>query len=416
MVENQQKRCASEETNEEPRTLASRKCLLILGMHRSGTSALTGTLGILGATLPNDLLGSHPSNAKGHFESSRVLELNEQILTALNTYWYDVGPIDFSSADSISLDRLRIELITTLQTAYNKTPLFALKDPRISRLLPLIFSVLKKFGASARIIVCLRNPLEVAKSLEARDGIALSHGFALWLRYMLEAELHSRGVPRVFVHFSDLLQDWRSIVREIEQRLGVALPGRETSAADTVSEFLDKSLRHQLAAEPEENVREHRSAWTCYRTLIELVHNPDDSHIEHQLDQIRISLDQSPEWFSQVINKYYGEIREIRPRLSAAEKKVEELETLNKQNTLELRDLRDGTRALGEQIESLERQVGSFRQQDKLIRRKMLRLEGKNQKLKQQKRDILDSWSWRLTAPLRKIISWVAVFGFSRGR
>src|SRR5689334_10920534 len=130
----QQARFASEAVDDEaPRTPGSQRCLAVLGMHRSGTSALTGTLGILRATLPNDLLGSHPSNPKGHFESSRVYELNEQILTALNTYWYDVSPIDFSNVDSITLDRLRTELLRTLQTTYNETSLFALKDPRISR-------------------------------------------------------------------------------------------------------------------------------------------------------------------------------------------------------------------------------------------------------------------------------------------
>src|SRR5215510_8210901 len=147
MVEHaiQQARFTSEAIDDEaPGTPGSRRCLAVLGMHRSGTSALTGTLGILGATLPNDLVGSWPSNPKGHFESSRVLELNEQILTALNTYWYDVSSIDFSNVDSITLDRLRTELLRALQTAYNKASLFALKDPRISRLFPLTFSVLEE--------------------------------------------------------------------------------------------------------------------------------------------------------------------------------------------------------------------------------------------------------------------------------
>jgi hypothetical protein len=482
---NQQERRASEEIDdEEPRTSVSRTCLVVLGMHRSGTSALTGTLGILGATLPNDLLGSHPSNVKGHFESYPIYVLNEQFLTALNTYWYDVAPIDFSTIDSATLDRFRTELVGTLQTAFDKSSLFALKDPRISRLFPLTVSALEELGASVRVIICVRNPLEVAKSLEARDAMALSHGLALWLRYMLEAELHSRGLPRVFVQFSDLLQDWRSVVAQIEQRLGVALPRCQTSA-DEVSAFLDKSLRHQLA---EENVRQHPSAWACYQAFVELVHNPDDSHLEHQLDQLRITFDQHSQLFGEVVKEYYRELRDIWPRLSAAEEKFEELEKLKQQQVLELEarisaaeekfeeleklkqqqvvelearisaaqekfeeleKLRQQQvlelearisateekieeleklkqrkvlelEVLGEHVESLGREVESLREQNSLIRKKMQRLKGKNRKkiakLKQEKTAILASRSWRLTAPLRKIESWLAVFGFSRGR
>ena len=78
----------------------SRTCIIVVGMHRSGTSALAGTLGLLGAALPNNMLGATGSNPKGHFESAAVLGINKQILSALNTCWYDFCNIELGSLDS----------------------------------------------------------------------------------------------------------------------------------------------------------------------------------------------------------------------------------------------------------------------------------------------------------------------------
>jgi hypothetical protein len=77
------------------RATPARTCVIVLGMHRSGTSVLTGTLGLLGAALPTDLVEAAPSNPKGHFESRSVYNIHERLLAALGTAWYDfraIGP------------------------------------------------------------------------------------------------------------------------------------------------------------------------------------------------------------------------------------------------------------------------------------------------------------------------------------
>src|SRR5262249_10241509 len=115
-----------------------RTCLVVLGAHRSGTSALAGTLGLLGATVPADLLGRARSNAKGHFESTGVLALNKDLLAAQNTCWFDFRQFGSPTQPSPSnADQFRTELTKALHRSFGQASLFVLKDPRICRFFPL---------------------------------------------------------------------------------------------------------------------------------------------------------------------------------------------------------------------------------------------------------------------------------------
>ncbi len=95
----------------------------------------------------------------------------------------------------------------------------------------------------------MRHPLEVAASLEKRNGMPIGAGLLLWLRHVLEAEARSRDLPRAVVHYDRLLEDWRPVAAELAARFGAALPARpgdETAAQ--IDGFLNKDLRHHQDA------------------------------------------------------------------------------------------------------------------------------------------------------------------------
>jgi hypothetical protein len=366
---------------------SSRICLVVLGMHRSGTSALTGTLGLLGAALPSDLLGSDPYNIKGHFEPRGIIEVDEQLLSALGTSWHDVGPLNLSNLDPGVMDRFRADLIHAMEISYNGAPLFVLKEPRICRLFPLTRVALEDFGAAVRAIICVRDPGEVAQSCVVKNGMDLSHGFGLWVRYMLEAELHSRGLQRIFVDFSTLLQDWRHVGHKIEQGLGVKLSGFP-DAANSVDEFLDQSLRHQRATEqtnrPQRptdhsgNSTEHSTAWICYQALQKLICNPDDGDALQQLDLIRSVWNPASLLFaSEPLAACRTELLNVQTRLAVAENNVA----------------------------VAEKNVRDLNKQSEALREKITRLKRQKARLEEKRRKLLASTSWRLTAPIRKFKS-----------
>ena len=222
----------------------SRRAFVLIGMHRSGTSALTRVLSLLGAGLPKTLIGAAPGNEAGHWESRAVCELNDRILRAAGSAWYDWRAIDPHFFASPQAAELRAEAKATLADEFGDSVLFVLKDPRICRLYPFWQEVLTDAGVEPLPVIPLRSPLEVAASLEARDGMLPALGMLVWLRHVLDAERFSRGGQRVVTGYDALLADWRPAADRIAGtfRLRWAAPAAEAGKA--INGFLSTELRH----------------------------------------------------------------------------------------------------------------------------------------------------------------------------
>ena len=81
------------------------KLLLVLGMHRSGTSALTGVLQKLGAELGEELLAPTPDNPKGYFENSRIVDVHESLLHGLARGWQDPRALSAQWRETAEADK-----------------------------------------------------------------------------------------------------------------------------------------------------------------------------------------------------------------------------------------------------------------------------------------------------------------------
>jgi hypothetical protein len=143
-------------------------------------------------------------------------------------------------------DICRRRLTDIARSEYGNAPLFVLKDPRTSRLLPLWRPVLDSLDAAPHAIIMVRNPLEVASSLERRDGWDEYRALLVWLRYLLSAERETRDMPRCFVKYDDLMGDWRSVIRGVSAQLDVVFPARDPAADGEIDRFLRQDLKHHL--------------------------------------------------------------------------------------------------------------------------------------------------------------------------
>ncbi len=177
----------------------SRAALLVLGMHRSGTSALARMLSLLGAELPEHVLGARRGNEAGHWEPERLVQLHDEMLTEAGSRWDDWRRFDPSSLGPERLAHYRGEISRLIAEEYGDARLFVLKDPRICRFVPLYEEVLAGMGIAPRFVLTYRNPISVLDSLAARDGMSPSYASLLWLRHVLDAEEATRGKPRVFL-------------------------------------------------------------------------------------------------------------------------------------------------------------------------------------------------------------------------
>jgi glycosyltransferase involved in cell wall biosynthesis len=241
-----------------------RRALLVLGMHRSGTSAVTRLLSLLGADLPKDPIGPVAGdNEAGFWEPAPMVDLNNELMTAAGSSWDDVLPIRRDWFESDAVEPFRIRAIELLHHQYGASEFFVFKDPRLSRLLPFWQHVLADAGVEPLYVISVRNPLEVIDSLRARDKFSVARSSLLWLRYQLEAEALTRSGARTFVPYEGLMQDWRHWASRMGDELGIRWGGRSTRSEAEIDTFLTPALWHQRRTNDEVGQDPLITAWVA---------------------------------------------------------------------------------------------------------------------------------------------------------
>ena len=223
--------------------------VLVLGMHRSGTSAVTGGLRELGFQLGDELMAPAPDNPKGFWEHAGVVALHERLLHALDREWNDPRPLPAGWLDTRAAAQARADLEALLRKDFAGVDRWAVKDPRMSRLLPLWLPVLRSMGVAPRVLLVLRHPDEVAASLRARNDWPEGLSRLLWLQHVAEAESDSREVPRAVLHYEALLADPAGALRAALDAAGVPMDALSPDARKRLGAFVSAADRHHVAGE-----------------------------------------------------------------------------------------------------------------------------------------------------------------------
>jgi hypothetical protein len=226
---------------------ARRQALVVAGMHRSGTSAMARLLSLSGATLPERVMDPGPDNPLGYWEPWEMVALDDEILEAVDSRWDNVFAIKDDERAWAMRDQFLGRAKGFLTHNFGAQDLLVMKDPRSSILTRFWRQALDEIAVDPVYVIMVRHPLEVAKSLSARSGSPLQKSLMLWTSYMLAVERDTRGAPRLFVSYSDLLNDWRGVLGRVEIALGRALPTRAPEADAEIERFLSKSHRHHEA-------------------------------------------------------------------------------------------------------------------------------------------------------------------------
>ncbi|TVQ85275.1 MAG: glycosyltransferase [Chromatiaceae bacterium] len=232
-----------------PGSGSGRTAILVAGMHRTGTSAVTRAISLLGAELPRHLMPAlAQNNDTGFWESLHIYSLNERLLAALGATWDNWPRLHRLVIDRAVRDAYRDEALAVLDQEFGHSELFVLKDPRLSVLLPFWQPVLEAFGAQVRVVLPVRSPLETAASLRQRDGFDQHRAMLLWLTYLLRGERDSRQLPRVFVPYAGLLSNPDHWLAQIAAQLAIVWPRDYADVADGIRAFLSPGLRHHVVA------------------------------------------------------------------------------------------------------------------------------------------------------------------------
>ncbi len=219
--------------------------LLVAGMHRSGTSMVTRLLNLAGCYVgaPEEMMQGMPDNPGGYWERNDICELNTAALNAAGVDWNTTLGDEI---DTIGPTRRRkiVHSIRDVIHGLEEHRPWVVKDPRLSVVLPLW----KPLLSDPVVVICHRNPLEVARSLRGRDGMPISIGVALWEVYTLAILQHTRAMPRIFVSHEELLRSRIETTETLVSQLkSLGSSGIESPSPTKIKRLIDRKLHRSKA-------------------------------------------------------------------------------------------------------------------------------------------------------------------------
>jgi hypothetical protein len=347
----------------------NRVAVLVLGMHRSGTSALTRLFSLAGCSLPKTLMGANSSNTAGHWESTPICRFNDRVLESAGTDWSDWGAVNPGWFRSPVVEGFLLEAIDVLNEEFGSSPLFVLKDPRICRLLPFWIEVFKRAGIDPKFAIPVRNPLEVARSLQKRNDFDVEVGQLLWLRHVLDAEYFSRGQRRFFCSFEQVLSAWPQVLETASSSFGFDWPRLSTASAVEIDQFLDRSLRHH-SERPEAFIAKADASLlaTTYRVLDRWAGDGERKTDFKELDRARASLAESAPIFERIVLSGRKSATEVRALTGA-------IADLQKNSAQTENSYRLQIKQLSEQASRRESEIAAIAQEAKNLKDKLSETE-----------------------------------------
>jgi len=213
--------------------------ICVLGMHRSGTSAVSRMLNLLGVDLGPEVhrMEASDDNPAGFWEHRMLANLNDELLARLGGSWDrpPETPPGWEAADS--LDDIRTRAAAVITHDFRPGTLWGWKDPRTCLTLPFWRALVPEM----RYVLCVRSPQDVARSLEARNGLTVGQSLALWHTYTERAVAHTTGASRLVVSYDEVVDQPQETAARLQAFIG---PSATTRSVALAAESIDRALRH----------------------------------------------------------------------------------------------------------------------------------------------------------------------------
>ena len=162
---------------------ATPRCVLVLGMHRSGTSTITRCLNLVGMDVGPHLLVPDGGNSKGYWEHADAVRINDALLDSLGLSLRSLDPLPENWMTSAAAVTARAEIRELVLRDFTGVPLWGIKDPRMCRLAPLWIDVIGGLGIDVSAVCVGRSPVEVARSLGKAHGLSEEAAVLSWRQF-----------------------------------------------------------------------------------------------------------------------------------------------------------------------------------------------------------------------------------------
>ena len=300
-----------------------------------------------------------------------------ELLHSADADWWKVARLDLGAVPHAILSEQRRRFAAVVSEFREHGP-WVVKEPRLCLLLPL----LRDYLDGAVCVHVFRNPLEVAHSLQRRNGFSIAAGIALWETYNRQALKASGTMPRVMVGYGALMRDPEEAIDRLVARLAeFGVMRLSVPDESTFRQFIQPTYHRHRATEKETKrylTPDQRSLWKQIQSEDVLAKEPADT-ISAVTTQHLYDLESSQQLGSghheDRIKALNAKLVEYREDLT-----VREAELARRGKELAARD-----EALAARAKELDRRARTVAARDKRIR------------------NLLDSTSWRMTAPLRAL-------------
>jgi hypothetical protein len=269
------------------------KHIIVLGMHRGGTSLVANLLHRWGAYAgqTQQLLSADQNNLQGYWEYVPLVQFNQQLLNSVGASWFippdrDEEKTIENLASYPSYQRRAQQLLAEMDKGGED---WFWKDPRLT----LLLSFWKKFWGEAIYVITVRHPLEIAMSLRKRDRLPISASLLIWQQYMIEALRQTEGCKdRIFIGYENLIhapaEECQRLASFVDRACGYERD-REPVVGSMV-EVINTELRHNISCIPFSDVAQATQAQKAlYQFLNEMAANHAESFEN-------LSLEMYPGW------------------------------------------------------------------------------------------------------------------------
>ena len=392
--------------------------LLVLGMHRSGTSALTRVVNLLGVDLGTDLMEAvEGNNDRGFWEHQGVVTRHDRLLADLGMRWDDPRAMPEGWLEHPVTRAARVDLEAILDAEFADATLWGIKDPRMCRLLPLWREMLEARGIQVTVLHMLRHPLEIARSLERRDAMPRGRALMLWLRHQIEALICSAGVGQSWASFDRLMADWRNEMQRVDGDLHLGFADRMDAVASEIDGFLDAGLRHHALDDDILKTEPALAAWIG--RVYDAVRLADDGdrdaalvtvrEVQDEIDRASYYFDDTfADWarielrLREEIDQRDNRVRLLDDSVRERDGRVAERERVIDDRNKTIGALEETIAALRGSIDDLRDDVADLQKEVKVRDSHIHNLAMARDDLQGHIAALERSTSWRVTAPLRK--------------
>lgn len=366
----------------------------VLGMHRSGTSLIARLVNILGVAFGPEaaLAQAAPDNPRGFWEHPSFRSVNEAVLARHGLDWDSVDELPDGWQDDAAHDDLRDRAREAIGT-FAGAELWGWKDPRTCLTLPFWKPLLPPL----RYVLCIRSVIDVARSLERRNGIPIEKGARLWLHYTTAALEQTAGQPTLCVFYEDVLADPQPQAARLSSFL-TGDPGRAASCAGAIVDAIDGALQHHHSplADVARDAAAPDAAKSLYMILRASVPPP-------------ALVDRAPDLFETVAAIARDASRQPDPRVV-----LRDLRAANEQQSRELADRVRELEDRAAEIDELTRRCGEYQDGLAALKAEARALSSAHQEaaatsqaLATELHGILTSRAWRWITEYRKMRHWI---------